>query len=119
MSTCPNPGEFPQMSGTAVVRADTPVQLDQSFMADPYSVYELLRRERPVTRAQVSPAPAFWLVTRHADVRAALTDPRLAKDAAGLAELIARGVRGVSLGQALPDHMLNSNPPGTPGCARW
>ena len=103
------------MSSTAVVRADSPFELDQSFIADPYAVYELLRGDRPVTRAAGPSAPPFWLVTRHADVRVALTDPRLAKDGAGLAGLIARwagdGYEGASLGPALHDHMLNSDPP--------
>jgi len=57
MSTCPQPAEIPQLSGAAVAWADTPVLLDQSFIADPYAVYELLRDARPVTRAQVPPAP--------------------------------------------------------------
>jgi cytochrome P450 len=103
------------MGRTNAVGPDSPFVLDRDFMADPYALYDLLREDRPVTLAAMPPGPPFWLVTRHADVRAALTDPRLAKDATALGKLLARrvgdGYQRSSVGQALHDHMLNSDPP--------
>jgi cytochrome P450 len=51
--------------------------LPPGALADPYPVYARLRREDPVhwsERLQV------WIVTRYADVVAALRDPRLSSD---------------------------------------
>jgi cytochrome P450 len=55
-----------------------------------------------------------WLITSYADGRAALTDPRLAKDARQLAELLERHApRGddAPFRDALAGHMLNADPP--------
>ncbi|WP_326952509.1 cytochrome P450 family protein [Amycolatopsis sp. NBC_01286] len=88
--------------------ADDVVLLDERFAADPHAVYALLREQRPVTRAQAPGAPPFWLVTRYEDVRAALADPRLVKDAATLfGPAAAAGLGGLDV----HDHMLNSDPP--------
>jgi len=103
------------MSSPALDRADELVQLDERFMADPHALYEMLRRDRPVTKARLSNGPRIWLVTRYGDVRAALTDPRLAKDSAGLADVFDRRMPGdqprVRFGQELSVHMLNADPP--------
>ena len=50
-------------------------------IADPYPTYAHLRTETPVHRYRPDGMAGgdLWLVTRHADVRAALADPRLAK----------------------------------------
>lgn len=50
-----------------------------AFWSDPYPAYGHLRAEEPVRLVQRSDGPV-WLITRHADVRAALADPRLSKD---------------------------------------
>lgn len=56
-----------------------------AFLADPYPTYELLRRELPVCwDAKLG----FWLVSRYADVFAALRDHRLSS--AQLAEVMGR-----------------------------
>ena len=103
------------MNGTAVDHADQLIQLDESFMADPHALYEMLRRERPVTEARMPQGLRIWLVTRYADVRAALVDARLAKDSAGLSEVFDRravdGQQRVKWAQELSSHMLNSDPP--------
>jgi cytochrome P450 len=55
-----------------------------------------------------------WLVTGYAEVRAALADQRLGKDARRVAELLDRhGLHGSDslFGQSLSHHMLNSDPP--------
>lgn len=56
-----------------------------------------------------------WLVTRYADVRALLSDPRVAKDAKRAQEMITRDVTATGAvdvtAQGLNAHMLNSDPP--------
>jgi len=67
---------------------------DPGFVADPYPVLRRLQDEAPVFRSERMGA---WVVTRHADVRAAFRDPRLSSDrirpffaqlAGGLRELV-------------------------------
>jgi cytochrome P450 len=55
-----------------------------------------------------------WLVSGYAEARAALADPRLAKDAARVADLLDRhalGGRESMFGRSLAHHMLNTDPP--------
>ncbi|MFF0487658.1 cytochrome P450 [Nocardia sp. NPDC004068] len=88
-----------------------PVELDAAFLADPYRLYERLRTEAPVCVADIPGGERLWLVTRYDDVRAALTDPAIAKDSDEIMR-IARG-RGIidTMGESLRTHMLNSDPP--------
>ncbi len=55
-------------------RLPAPSLLSPGVARDPYPLYRLLREELPVVRDEVFGA---WLVSRYADVRAALTRPRL------------------------------------------
>jgi cytochrome P450 PksS len=48
--------------------------------ADPYPFYARLRAESPVHRVTLPDKQTAWLVTRYADVAAALKDERLVKD---------------------------------------
>ncbi|MFI2239486.1 cytochrome P450 [Streptomyces chrestomyceticus] len=52
------------------------------FVADPHPYYAKLRAQGPVHRVRVAEADAMdvWLVVGYEEVRAALADPRLAKD---------------------------------------
>jgi cytochrome P450 len=50
-----------------------------AFWRDPYPAYAALRADEPVRRIQ-RPDGTVWLLSRYADVRAALADPRLSKD---------------------------------------
>jgi cytochrome P450 len=55
-----------------------------------------------------------WLVTGYAEARAALADPRVAKDSRQVAELLDRhSLHGSDsmFGQSLSHHMLNTDPP--------
>lgn len=52
---------------------------DGGFWSDPYPAYAALREDEPVRRLAL-PDGTMWLLTRHADVREALVDPRLSKD---------------------------------------
>ena len=52
---------------------------DGAFWRDPYPAYAELRAESPVRRVERADG-VVWLLSRYADVRAALADPRLSKD---------------------------------------
>src|SRR5215475_12801615 len=81
-------------------------------MTDPHSVVARLREEAPVTRVLIPPGMPAWLVTRYADVRAAMADPRLGKDSRHMLELF-QGLNRTdddNDGQLMA-HMLNSDPP--------
>jgi cytochrome P450 len=95
--------------------ADTVVELDEDFFADPHRMYARLRAERPVARARTPVGLRVWLVTRYDDARQALTDPRLSKDGIGLAQVLDRHPlppdQRVVFAQELGRHMLSSDPP--------
>ncbi|HTK64370.1 MAG TPA: cytochrome P450 [Pseudonocardia sp.] len=92
-----------------------PIALDEAFFADPHALYARLREQRPVTRAVSPLGLRVWVVTRYADARAALVDPRLAKDASVLGGLIERHLttpdHRIRFAEVLMGHMLNSDPP--------
>lgn len=92
-----------------------PIVLDEAFFTDPHELYAQLREQRPVTRAVSPLGLRMWLVTRYADARAALNDPRLLKDGAVLGGLIERHLttpdQRMEFADALMGHMLNSDPP--------
>ena len=86
----------------------TTEQLDDGFVQNPYAVYQRLRAEGPVSRVVMPGGFPVWVITRYADARAALADPRLIKD-----------WRTLWPGNAAPDdgfasldtHMLSTDPP--------
>jgi pentalenic acid synthase len=47
---------------------------------DPPAEYAELRERAPATRVRLANGQTAWIVTRHADVRALLSDPRLSSD---------------------------------------
>jgi cytochrome P450 len=56
-------------------------QLDRAtYFADPQAFFTRLRESRPVTPVDLPGNGRAWLITRYEEVRAALADPRLAKD---------------------------------------
>jgi cytochrome P450 len=85
------------------------------IVGDPYELYGKLREENPVVKV-VLPGRGMraWLVTRYADVRSALADPRLSKNATRMPELFAKhapvGPPG-GFAESLSAHMLNMDPP--------
>ena len=91
------------------------VVLDAQFLADPFPSYARFRATAPVRPVLTPDGVRVWLVTRYADVRAALADPRLSKDLAGLDQMYRRHtqpgrvVRQVA--NAVGKHMLASDPP--------
>jgi cytochrome P450 len=81
---------------------------EDSYYQDPLGFFARLRGSRPVAPVWMPGYERAWIVTRYADVRTALTDPRLAKD-------VHRWPGG---GRSRPSevanvhaHMLNSDPP--------
>ena len=94
--------------------AGEPLVLDETFFEDPDRLYRELRAERPVARAVGPNGLPFWMITRYADARAALNDPRLAKDARRIPELLSRQESGPparAIAESLVGHMLNADPP--------
>ncbi|MFI9780330.1 cytochrome P450 [Streptomyces sp. NPDC051956] len=74
----------------------------------PYEVYGRLRDTSPVHRIAGPNGDPAWIVTRYADVRAALADPRLSLDKKHALE---GSYRGFSLPPALDANLLNMDPP--------
>jgi cytochrome P450 len=83
--------------------------LGADYFQNPLAYFSRMREERPVTPVTLPHGDRVWLVTRYADVRAALADPRLHKDWAG--KLTAPDWVPDEVTGYLAVHMLNSDPP--------
>ncbi|WP_330175430.1 cytochrome P450 [Streptomyces sp. NBC_01498] len=84
------------------------------FATDPYPAYAWLREHEPVRRTRLPSGVEAWLVTRYADARRALADPRLSKNPAHhAAQAHAKGKTGIpgERGAELMTHLLNIDPP--------
>ncbi|MGW0515764.1 cytochrome P450 family protein [Crossiella sp. NPDC003009] len=83
------------------------------FDADPAPAYHWLQQHSPVHRVEFAAGLSAWLVTRYADVHAALTDPRLAKDPARGCPFWRNSGMGLPLDHrpSLAQHMTNADPP--------
>jgi len=58
-----------------------PVAIDEdAYFRNPSAFFSHLRETQPVAAVQMPDYGRMWVVTRYADVRAGLADPRLAKD---------------------------------------
>jgi cytochrome P450 len=98
---------------------EVPELFSQEFASDPYPTYALLREREPVRWTRLPSGVEAWLVTRYADARAALADPRLSKNpdhhlTGEPGELaLARGRTGIpgERGADLMTHLLNIDPP--------
>ncbi|WP_432845485.1 cytochrome P450 family protein [Amycolatopsis sp. CA-161197] len=84
-----------------------PVRFDEEFLADPVCAYARLRAAGPVHRAESPDGAPIWLVTRYAEVKAGLGDPRLSLDKAHSSG----GYRGLALPPALDKNLLNLDAP--------
>ncbi|GLY05429.1 MULTISPECIES: cytochrome P450 [Actinoplanes] len=77
------------------------------FHTDPYAMFGQLRDTAPAVPVNLPDGSPVWLVTRYADVRALLADPRLSVDKA-----TGDGTwRGFALPPALDANLLNMDPP--------
>ena len=84
-------------------------QFGADYYQDPHAYFTRMREEGPVTPVVLPHGGRVWLITRYADVRAALADPRLYKDWAGKLtgpDWVPDEVTGY-----LAMHMLNADPP--------
>ncbi|EPH43006.1 putative Cytochrome [Streptomyces aurantiacus JA 4570] len=93
------------MEGMATPAAPEPLD---GLMNDPYGTYAQLRETAPVRRIAGPDGNPAWLVTRYADVRAALADQHLSVDKR---HALPGSYRGFSLPPALDANMLNMDPP--------
>ena len=86
-----------------------PQRLGDAYFQDPLAVFGPMREESPVTLVEFPGGERQWLITRYADVRAALADPRLQKDWA--AKLTGPDWTPDPVTGYLSRHLLNSDPP--------
>ncbi|QKW27926.1 cytochrome P450 [Streptomyces seoulensis] len=84
------------------------------FATNPYPAYAWLRDHAPTHRTRLPSGVEAWLVTRYADAKQALADPRLSKNPAHHDEPAhAKGKTGIpgERKAALMTHLLNIDPP--------
>nr|MDQ3576268.1 cytochrome P450 [Actinomycetota bacterium] len=81
---------------------------DAAFVAHPYPTYARLRADGGVHQVHTPDGAKAWVVTRYADVRAGLADPRLSLNRANAGS---EGYQGFSLPPALDANLLNLDPP--------
>jgi cytochrome P450 len=90
--------------------ADNAPRLGRAFIQDPHELYRRLRVEAPAHRVLMWGGKQAWLVTRYAEARAALADPRLSKDWRNSITMLPWGAYGPHR-SPLNDHMLMNDPP--------
>jgi cytochrome P450 len=82
---------------------------EDSYYQDPAGFFAWLRESRPVAPVRMPGRGRAWFITRYADVRAALADPRLANDVhhhpRGARQRPSEAAGGVHA------HLLNTDPP--------
>ncbi|SFS33630.1 cytochrome P450 family protein [Saccharopolyspora flava] len=90
-----------------------PVAFDSEFVANLHDRYGEIRSATPVQRMLTPHGLPVWTITRYDDVKAALTDPRLAKDFRRSREVIIAktGGNGRPFNDDLNEQMLNLDPP--------
>jgi cytochrome P450 len=87
-----------------------PARLDgDAYYQDPAGFFARLRESGPASRVQAPGYGRAWVITGYADVRAALADPRLAKD---VHRWPGGGRSRPSEAAGLHAHMLHQDPPG-------
>lgn len=84
-------------------------ELPVDYFQDPLKYFARMRDKRPVTAVTMPEGNRAWMITRYTEVRAALADPRLAKDWVGKlkpADFTPDPVTGY-----LSRHLLSLDPP--------
>jgi cytochrome P450 len=95
---------------TDFAAAPSPEVLGIDYFQDPLAYFRRMQQEAPVTPVVLPfSGGRFWLVTRYADVRAALADPRLYKDWAS--KLTGPDWVPDEVSAFLSVHLLNADPP--------
>ncbi|MEB3367032.1 cytochrome P450 family protein [Saccharopolyspora mangrovi] len=91
-----------------------PVAFDSEFVSNLYDKYGQIRSATPVQRMITPHGLPVWTITRYDDAKAALTDPRLAKDFRRSREVIVSKTGGSGRPfntDDLSEQMLNLDPP--------
>lgn len=88
---------------------------NRNFVQDLHARYAAMREEGPVRRLRLASGMPVWLITRHAEARAAFADVRLSKDFRRAKEVVneqlpAEADRRTFV-DSLAGHMLNQDPP--------
>ncbi|HSZ39709.1 MAG TPA: cytochrome P450 [Trebonia sp.] len=86
-------------------------RLGDAYFQDPQGLFSRLRASTPVTPVITADGGRAWFVTRYEDVRAALSDPRFAKDWAKHMTPEDWTPPDQEAGGFLNRHMLNLDPP--------
>jgi cytochrome P450 len=99
------------MTDTAAGVPPATQRLGDDYFQDPHSAFARLRESAPAVSVIMPEGDRAWVVTRYDDVRAALADPRLAKDWA--AHMVPGGVDfdADPVRAGLTRHLLNLDPP--------
>jgi cytochrome P450 len=92
------------------MQTDRPTTLDRGFIQDPHALYRALRAQAPAHRVSMWGVLPVWLVTRHAEARTLLADPRLSKKGERMSALLPPGTDAL-LGPSLRAHVLLKDPP--------
>lgn len=90
-----------------------PPLFDRAFIDDPYPAYAWLREHAPVHKTRLPNGVEAYLVTRYADAKAVLADPRLSKNAAVSYPGWQPGRTGIpgEHRSGIAAHLLNLDPP--------
>jgi cytochrome P450 len=96
--------------GDEIAPAGNSPRLGRAFIQDPHALYRRLRAQAPAHRVVMWGGTHAWLVTRYAEARALLSDPRLSKDWRDLAEFFPPGNHDPHR-SLLNSHMLHQDPP--------
>jgi cytochrome P450 len=89
-------------------------------MKHSFELFARLRSEGPAKEVVMPHGVKVWIVSRYAEVRKLLTDPRVSKDGRRMNEMFARhsgepidedGATGAGFDDDLSAHMMNSDPP--------
>ncbi|MFI6098245.1 cytochrome P450 [Lentzea sp. NPDC051213] len=90
-----------------------PKVLRTEGLANPYTAFAAMREEQAVHRVETPDGAEIWFITRYAEARAAMSDPRLSKSPASVgarwAAVAAQPTDGEDM--ALVRHLLNLDPP--------
>jgi cytochrome P450 len=85
-------------------------RLGRAFIQNPHPLYRRLNAQGPVHRVEIWGGVHAWLVTRYAEARALLVDPRLSKNWQGLGEFFPQD-NDAAHRSPLNRHMLVQDPP--------